>query len=93
MISLSKIVVSTNKFIRKNYSCFKLLHQNDNDQLLSESTMFISFYQKKISKNEMVKQIAASINRSSRQDFLKAAVRNRSMKRAIISFSCRAPCS
>ena len=55
--------------------------------------MFISFYQKKISKNEMVKQIAASVNRSSRQDFLKAAVRNRSMKRAIISFSCRAPCS
>ena len=41
----------------------KSLYQRSNDQLLLQSTLFIVVHQKKINKNEMVKQITLSIKR------------------------------
>ena len=42
--------------------CFKPLYERSNDQLLSQSTLFIAFYQQKASINEIIKQFGVSTN-------------------------------
>ena len=64
------------KFIRKTFSkhLFETSLSKSKDQLLSQSTLFIAFYQQKASKNEMLKQFGVSTNEIYQSDFLKEVV-------------------
>ena len=70
---LKKIPVSTNGIQLKDFK-FKPLYERSNDRLLSWSTLFMAFYQQKVSKNEMLQQFGVSANGIYQWDFLKAAV-------------------
>ena len=49
------------KFISYTF-CFKQIFEKSSDQFLSQSTLLIVLYQQKVSKNELVRQIAPSTN-------------------------------
>ena len=71
------------KFIKLSQSsCFKPLYERSSGQLLSQSTLFIAFYQQKASKKETLKQFGVRTNEIYREDFLKVAVLYRSAKGA-----------
>ena len=81
------------KSIRKTFSkrCFKPVYERSKDQLLSQSTLFVAFYQRKASINEIIKQFGISPNEIYQEAFLKVPILNRSTKEAKISSFCRAP--
>ena len=81
------------KFIRLSQSsCFKPLYERSSGQLLSQSTLFIAFYQQKASINKMLKQFGVSNNEIYQKGLLKVRVLNRSTKGTTISSFRRAPC-
>ena len=73
------------RFVRKlsQSTCFKPLYERSNGQLLSQSTLFIGFYQQKASINKMLKQFRVSTNEIYQECFLKVPVLNHSTKGAM----------
>ena len=61
--------VNTNEIYQSG--CFKPPYKRSNDQLFSQSTLFIVFYQQKVNKNEMFQQITVNTNEIYQLDFLK----------------------
>ena len=61
--------VSTNEIYQSGG--FKPPYERSNDQLFSQSTLFIVFYQQKVNKNKMFQQITVSTNKIYQLDFLK----------------------
>ena len=74
-------------------SYFKALYESSNEQLLSYSTFYLTFYQQNISKNAIVRNFLPSADKIYQYDFPKVAVFKRSTKGAISSFFRKAPCT
>ena len=64
------------RFIRKAFSitCFKPFCERSNGQLVSQSTLFTTFYEQKASKNDMLQQFGVSTNQIYQEGFLKVPV-------------------
>ena len=93
---VKQITVSTNEIYHLSGSLsqrgrFKPLYERSSD--LSQSTRLKVFYQLKVSKNEMVKQMALSTNGSQQLAFFKEVVLNHSTKGAMTGSFRRASCS
>ena len=74
-------------------SCIKALYERSNKQLLSQSTLYLAFYQQTLDRNAMFKQIASSTSKISHQNFSKVVFLKRHTKGALISSFRRGPWS
>ena len=74
-------------------NCFKALYTRSSEQLFSQSTLYLTFYQQKFDKNAMFRHIVRSIDNSYPWDFLKVVVLKCSPKGAMCSSFRIAPCA
>ena len=62
---LKQFGVSTNEIYQEGFlkvAVFKPLYERSNDHLLSQSTLFMAFYQRKARINEVLKRFGGSTN-------------------------------
>ena len=55
-------------------SYFKMLYKGNNEQFLSESTLYLTYYQKKIGKNAMLRHFIRITDKCLKSDFPKVVV-------------------
>ena len=71
---LKQLGVSTNEIYQESFLKVPVLNCSTkgamNGQLLSQSTLFIAFYQQKVSKNEMLGQFGVGANEIYSEGFL-----------------------
>ena len=74
-------------------SHFKAPYERSNEQVLSQSALYLIFYQQNIDKNAMLKNFVSIIRKIYQCDFPKVAVSKRSTTGAMSSSFRRAPCT
>ena len=55
-------------------SCFKALYERSNEQSLSQSTLWLSYYQNKFGKNAVLRHLLRIIDKCLQLDFFKVVV-------------------